>query len=59
MKLTTTSPTILNTNLSYDLFKMKTDCPSFEEFEKLFEDEKESVPEVPANNYEWNRCKVR
>ena len=41
---------------------MKTDCPSFEEFEKLFkeqyenEDDDGGVPEKPEHKVEWSRC---
>jgi hypothetical protein len=41
---------------------MKTDCPSFEEFEKLFKQQYENeevdgaVPEKPEHKVEWSRC---
>lgn len=41
---------------------MKTDCPSFEEFEKLFKEQFENeevdvaVPEKPEHKVEWSRC---
>lgn len=58
MKLITVS-SICNKNFTYGFFKMKTDCPSFKNFEKLLrEDDKkdnpyEDLPEVPAINSEW------
>ena len=43
-------------NYNYNLYKMETDCPSFEKFEELFNDEKEKerhLPATPALNCDW------
>jgi hypothetical protein len=62
LKLIIFCPTLSNGAFRYDLFKMKTDCPSFEEFEKLFNEQFENeagdvaVPEKPEHKVEWSRC---
>lgn len=43
-------------NYSFNLFKMETDCPSFEKFEELFNDEDEkNLPMSPALNCDWKQ----
>lgn len=43
-------------NYNFNLFKMETDCPSFEKFEELFNDEdgwKKDLPMTPTLNCDW------
>jgi hypothetical protein len=62
LKLIIFCPALSKGTFKYDLFKMKTDCPSFEEFEKLFNEQFENemvdvaVPEKPEHKVEWSRC---
>ncbi|KAG5684970.1 hypothetical protein PVAND_014175 [Polypedilum vanderplanki] len=53
IKLIATCSSISNFNFKYNLYKMKTNCPSFEEFEKFFDHEKTSFQEVPKFNQDW------
>lgn len=56
IKLIPTCRTLCHMNYNFNLFKMETDCPSFEKFEELFNDEdgwKKDLPMTPTLNCDW------
>lgn len=56
IKLIPTCESICQMNYNYNLFKMETDCPSFEKFEELFnEDDEKDLPFSPELNCDWKR----